>query len=230
MSARMTRTILLLLAGCGRIGFGAPATTDGAGAVDGAHDASDAITSDGDNAIGCIDPGDGDPFTSGTPCSKWGAMVMAQTSLTESSGALLAIPTPTVANAHGGCTRAAVPVTDAGVFVEISRGLDNGDTELSADGFAMSIRSRHELALVEPGEPMSPTVPYDPIAMRWLRLRPSRGTLVFEYSPDGRDWTIARVSTAAAPATAEVTVGTRTPTVEVMPGIAQIEGINVCPP
>jgi len=227
MSARMTRAILLVLAGCGRIGFGAPATTDGAGGDDGAHDS---VTTFDGSAVGCIDPGDGDPFTSGTPCSKWGAMVTEMTAVTESSGALLAIPTPTVTDAHGGCTRTATPLTDAGVFVEISRALDNGATELSADGFALSIRSQREVALVQPGESSSPTVPYDPLAMRWLRLRPSGGKVVFEYSPNGRDWTDARTSTAAAPATADVTIGARTPMVEVMPGIAQIEGINVCPP
>jgi hypothetical protein len=232
MSARMTRAILLVLAGCGRIGFGAPATIDGeSGAAEaGVHDASAEMSSDGASMVGCIDPGDGDPFTSGTPCSKWGSMVMLQTALTESSGALLAVPTPTVADAHGGCTRTAVPFTAAGVFVEISRPLTNGDTELSAGGFAMSIRSGQMLALVEPGESTSPTVPYDPFAMRWLRLRPSNGRVAFEYSPNGTAWTIARTSTTPAPADADVTVGARTPNVEVMPGVAQIEGINVCPP
>jgi hypothetical protein len=230
MSARMTRAILLVLAGCGRIGFGAPATIDGEPETGeaGVHDASDSMMSDGNSMFGCIDPGDGDPFTSGTPCSLWGSMVMLQTALSESSGALLAIPTPTVANAHGGCTRVGAPITAAGVFAEISRPLDKGDTELSAGGFAMSIRSAQMLAVVEPGE--SSSLPYNPLAMRWLRMRPSEGRLVFEYSSNGTAWTIARTSTTPAPATADVTIGTRTPDVEVMPGVAQIEGINVCPP
>jgi len=184
MSSRMTRAILLVLAGCGRIGFSAPAATvdgqSGEPGEAGVSDASDSMQADGTSVAGCIDPGDGDPFTSGTPCSLWGSMVMLQTALSESSGALLAIPTPTVADAHGGCTRIAAPITPAGVFAEISRPLDNGDTELSAGGFAMSIRSARMLALVEPGESSSPTVPYDLLAMRWLRLRPSEGRIVFE--------------------------------------------------
>lgn len=36
------------------------------------------------------------------------------------------------------------------------------------------------------------TVPYDPIAHAWLRIRESSGVLRFEASPDGWDWTVYR--------------------------------------
>ena len=194
---------------------------------DGATTSTRDGTIDGIAAAGCIDPGDGDPFTSGVPCSSWGTMVAMQTAVTESQGALVAVPTPTVANARGGCTRSQAPLTDAGVFVEIGGALSNGDTELSATGFAITIASSAMLVLSEASS--TTMLPYDPVAMRWLRLRPAGGRIAYEYSPDGQHWTIARISTAPAPAVADLAIDARTPTSNVLPGVAQFEGINVCP-
>jgi hypothetical protein len=35
-------------------------------------------------------------------------------------------------------------------------------------------------------------VPYDPVAHRWWRIREAAGTTLFEFSPDGLDWTEVR--------------------------------------
>jgi len=66
--------------------------------------------------------------------------------------------------------------------------------------------------------------------MRWLRMRPSGGKLVFETSGDAHTWTIQRTSTVAVPTMADVTIDAVTPAVVVMPGFAQFEGVDVCPP
>jgi hypothetical protein len=149
----------------------------------------------------------------------------------ESGGMLRVVPTPTVTNARGGCRRIATPLTAAGVFVEISRVLDQGNTEFiaAASGatFAMTINAS-TIAFTQDMDAM--TRAYDPGAMRWLRMRPSAGKLVFETSHDGHTWTIQRTSTIAVPTMADVTIEAVTPSVVVMPGFAQFEGIDVCPP
>src|SRR5205823_5404772 len=95
--------------------------------------------------------------------------------------------------------------------------------------FAMTIESEATLALTQTDDASGSTVPYDDISMRWLRLRPSAGRVVYETSPDAQHWTLRRVSSAAAPATADVAIDVRTPTVVANPGIAHVEGIDVCP-
>ena len=228
------RWAIVVLAGCGRIGFGdVGASADGNGGVhDALDDGSIVPTGDGSTALGCISPGDGDPFNSSTPCGGWGTQIMTQScALSESGGMLLVLPTPTVVNARGGCRRTGAALTAAGVFVEISRVLDQGNTEFVAAAggasFAMSISS-NTIAFTQNGDAM--TRAYDPVAMRWLRMRPSGGKLVFETSRDAHTWTIQRTSTVAVPTMADVTIDAVTPAVVVMPGFAQFEGVDVCPP
>jgi hypothetical protein len=228
------RTVVLIaMVGCGRIGFDVSGGGTGDDDITGDAKLGDALGDGAITALGCVDPGDGDPFTSGTPCSAWGVMMMTQAALTESNGALLLIPTPTAITALGGCKRTGVALTTAGVFAEISQPLAQGDTELAATAggttFAIAIRSSTTLALTQTGDASGTIVQFDAIAMRWLRLRPSAGHIVYETSPDGQHWTMRRVSTMPAPATADVSIDVRTPTVVVMPGVAHVEGINVCP-
>ncbi len=42
------------------------------------------------------------------------------------------------------------------------------------------------------------SIPYDPDAHAWLRVREDDGTLFWETSPDGRDWTVRHTDTAPA--------------------------------
>ncbi|ROQ69168.1 concanavalin A-like lectin/glucanase superfamily protein [Streptomyces sp. 840.1] len=51
------------------------------------------------------------------------------------------------------------------------------------------LRAASEVSSADAG---AVSVPYDPIAHAWLRIRETTGVLFFETSPDGWDWTICR--------------------------------------
>jgi endoglucanase len=78
----------------------------------------------------------------------------------------------------------------------------------------------------------APTVPYDPTAMAWWRLRESAGTIYWETAPDGLAWTVQRsvagwagFDTSAATVTlASGYYGTNT-----SPGSATFDNVNVTP-
>ena len=72
-------------------------------------------------------------------------------------------------------------------------------------------------------------MPYDPVAMRWWRMRPVGGFVAFETAPDGLAWTLVSTSTDPVPTNglAQVTTFMRTPSAD--PGVACFEGIDVCP-
>ncbi|MEE4493586.1 LamG-like jellyroll fold domain-containing protein [Streptomyces sp. BE230] len=52
-----------------------------------------------------------------------------------------------------------------------------------------SLRAASEVGSADAG---AVTIPYDPVAHAWLRIRDSAGVLRFEASPDGWDWTVYR--------------------------------------
>ncbi len=214
---------------CGRLEFeprvGGDGGTFGRDGNDGAGD--------GPVATGCISPGDPEPFDiGGAGCDTWGtATTSIGNTMTESAGELVMTLGSDLNVTGAGCTEVAFVSFASGVFVEV------GDAPASiTTTFAVTNASNAMLG-VEVGGGMieysiggaSPVdVPYDPVAMRWWRLRPDPvgSTTLFETAPDGLTWT-ARASEPVIYTMVHAGVGMA----GVGPGTSvHFAGIDVCPP
>jgi hypothetical protein len=226
---------LIVAAACGRIGFEARQPSGG-GDDDGGGDAP----ASGDAGSGsCLDPGIGDSFDSATVCD-WGSASGSNTTLTQTGGALLMTPTPEIMGASGTCARSGVPFTAAGVFVEVSAIITNftsleyvdgsgGDWGIETVGSGVVLPIGPTLEFFQASGEIGSGVPYDPVAMRWWRMRPVGGFVVFETAPDGLHWTVVTTSTDPAPTLGLAQVGTFVRTPGADPGVARFEGVDVCP-
>jgi hypothetical protein len=227
---------LIVAAACGRIGFDPlrPSGDD-----DNGGDAPSSGDGASSGSGGCANPGVGDSFDSATVCD-WGSATGSNTVLTQSGGALVMTPEPDVIPAIAACGRDNVPFTSAGLFAEVSSVVENftsleyvdgsgGDWVIEDVGSGFGSAAASGLAVFQPSSQIGSTVPYDPVAMRWWRMRPVDGFVVFETAPDGLTWTLVSTSTDAAPSIglAQVAMLMRTPSAD--PGVARFEGVDVCP-
>ena len=230
---------LLALASCGRIGFNALGDdTPGNGNGDGGSSTDDGTMSGGPDANlnnTCVAPGGGCSFDQlGNLCSCWGTPTASNSSISFSNGTLTMNPNANAAGAQSMCNKAAVPFTAAGAFIEVSAVLSVTDaiTALqigtSPDVFEMAVING-QLRTTDGSNQGTST--YNPVAMRWWRIRPlgADGT-AFDISADGKSWTTPAVSGRVASGTYDVKIIAGTPTASPAPGAARFEGINVCPP
>jgi hypothetical protein len=68
---------------------------------------------------------------------------------------------------------------------------------------------------------------YDPVAHRWLRLQESNGTMYYQVSPDGTQWTdFARVPTPFAVSAVRLIIAAGTYQATPSPGVAVFENFN----
>jgi hypothetical protein len=222
--------LLFLLAACGRVGFAPP----GAGAGDGPLTPADAAGVDGAPVTGCVTPSVSCAFPGGPPCTCWGVSSVGNAVMSEAGGSLQLTPNADTASAFAQCVRTGVPFGAAGAFLEVSR-IIAGASSLTGilvgsntDRFAIFARDTE--LFVEDGAGRLATVSYDPVAMRWWRIRPLSGNVIFETAPDGKVWTQFATSTRPSSAAYDVMLYGATPLGTPTPGFAQIEGINVCPP
>jgi hypothetical protein len=72
--------------------------------------------------------------------------------------------------------------------------------------------------------------PYDPIAMRWWRLRPEADALVAEYGPDGLQWNeLGRDSAGAGLASANLQIQLAVNAAQANASEARFATLDVCP-
>ncbi len=225
--------LLAGLVACGKIGFDAADGGAGPGGGDGSGSGSDGSGSGG--VPGCIAPGDGYTFPGGLPCGSWGTPIANNAGMSESNGSLSVTPNANSAGAKGGCSRANVTFTAAGVFAEVQQTLDaNAPTaetalQLQFAGTTVSMTATQGVLECTDGTNMS-NLPYDPVAERWWRIRPAGTDLAFDVSPDGSHWTELSTSQAPPATTATVQLVAFTTNGEPSPGVAIFDGIDVCPP
>jgi hypothetical protein len=217
----------IVVAACGRIDFelrGAP--------NDGRVPTTDGPSSDGYSGSGCLSPGIGDSFDDEiTPCKAWGQPVVDNAMLNVANGLLTITPNASAQSA-GGCLRSSMPFTEAGVFIEIAQYPTIGDLQLAitdtSSGSSWIIESMNQdlIEFAMTGETTPETIPFD-AKILWWRLRPSGTGVVYETSADGESWTIQRTAPGAAPMTVGATIEDLVD--DVGPGIAIIDGIDICP-
>lgn len=148
-------------------------------------------------AVGIDDAFDG----SQPPCGPWGSIRQDQADVRVDSGRLLISPRPLVPETtFGGCTGTGVfPLGPEGQLLEVTGSLVADSSYLVMHAFPEDASQLHlainlsgdELVLFANDERASDGVPYDPVAMRWWRVRPEQdGTgMIAEYGPDGLAWT-----------------------------------------
>lgn len=219
----------LVLGACGRLGFDPIGGASG-DATDGVRDvAANADTS----AIGCVSPGDPDSFdTPGGGCDTWGSGMVSNGTMTE-AGSAVVIMLDTGGASSASCKEVAtVPFTN-GVFAEISAVAQGAGalTGFGADdgaslGFLQFNEENGTLSFYKNGTSVG-SVAYDPVAMRWWRLRPDATgtTTFFETSPDGLDW-LQRGSTGTSFVTVQAFISASAPGLATQ---ARFEGVDVCP-
>lgn len=230
----MRRVIALVAcAACGRVGFdafddgGHSGDDDGSGSGSGSGSGMDLSST-------CLSPGYGDPFDEITPCMAFGQPMVDNGGLSTSGGTLTIAPNAG-ANTMVGCMRQSAAYGVAGEFVEVSQVVpDPGQTILLVQGLAKGASMFTQPPFLIYFELGGGTVMknYDPVAMRWWRIRPNNtltGTLA-ETSPDGRTWTQFAATSTILPANVAVEVYVQTDSSNPAPGTATIEGIDVCPP
>ena len=224
----MYRAWWLVVAGCGRIGFDPLGGSANGDAYDG-----DAIVT----STNCVSPGNPERFpTQAQACLGWGGTGGAGAFTMVQSAGTLTITIPAGdAQAEGACAGTVVPFAH-GVFAEISQITDSPVLtylEAISGSRDLSIQGSTSLGLTfyDDFTSLVPELPYDPVAMRWWRIRPDEtGTAtVFETAPDGLMWTTQATSSAPP--------GTVTPRIRANPsGLASatptsaiFNGVDACP-
>jgi hypothetical protein len=198
--------------------------------IDAPTDASPDAAIDAPVTVGCLDPGNGTTFSSGTPCVGWGT-AFVDSAMVQQAGGRLTITPFGGAIGNGGCVHAAVPFAAAGTLAEVERTVDGpaGRTRLELDGAGTSIGNEGGMLVARANDAVVTSVAYDATAMRWWRMRPDGGGVLFETSADGQAWTLRASSPLAPPASAPIRVVGATVAAVASPGSARFLSVNLCP-
>ncbi|HEX7241029.1 MAG TPA: vanadium-dependent haloperoxidase [Longimicrobiaceae bacterium] len=149
-------------------------------------------------------------------------------------------PLSGVSSSYGGLTSVSrYDLTDSRVSVELVRALRTAnDSEAylnleNAAGDRLTFKVGEGLfygtyrSAGAPASTHTPELPYDPAAHRWLRIREQFGTVSYEYSADGCDWTV--LASIAAPfdvTTMKVEVAAGVYSSTPAPGTAVFDNLN----
>lgn len=182
----------------------------------------------------CLSPGYGDSFDEVSPCMALGEPLLTNGGLSITNSTLTISPNAN-ANTMVGCRRASASFGAAGAFVEISQVLPSpGQTLLFLAAGSRTLAMVAQPPLLAYSDSAGGTVmkPFDPLAMRWWRIRPDFATsgTVAETSADGRQWKMFAATSGMPAPTATLAVYVQTDSSNAAPGTAKIEGIDVCPP
>jgi hypothetical protein len=180
--------------------------------------------------VGCLDPGNGTTFPMGSPCNGWGTPFGSAATVQQTGGRLTVTLNAGVVSI-GGCAHAAIPFAAPGALVEVERVVDgaNARTRLELEGSGFSIGTEGTMIVARAGGAVVASAAYSPVAMRWWRLRPAAGGVVFETSPDAQTWIRLGSSALAPPASAPLRVLAETVAGEPAPGSARFPSANLCP-
>lgn len=208
------RALLVLVAGCGRVGFGAISTTDAAApnVVIVIPDGPVSMSACGSNTLLA------DSFDT-TPGSVW--QVTNQNGLTAQetggneeidfgasvSGGMYAYFRSTTAYPVAGlCAQAEIAGTPdfakVGAAIYFKLRTSQLEVEFFAHDGVLDLRSRANNKVTIQG-----TVTWDPVALRFVRLRQAGGVTYWDTSPDGAIYTQQAAAAVFATATAQLELG-----------------------
>jgi hypothetical protein len=233
MGRRWRAAALALLVGCGRHGFGGD---DDAGADAPGADAGGVADAPGADAGGCTAGTPADDFeAAGPPCGTWGFASRNGLTMARTRGDLVITPigAPSPPD-FAGCsldnhTLVADAVVEVGAVLGGAGGYTNhkfyfagGDAGVQVNGADGSI-----FAITDLGE--GPHQPFDPIAMRYWRLRPEPTRLVVEVSAGDGAWTTLGSRDATGASLVGVLTFGAGRLASDATGEARFETFNICP-
>jgi hypothetical protein len=185
-----------------------------------------------------------DDFTGTSLCDGWGTPTGL--AAMEGGGMLAITPVASTPGSQGGCfSSTPVAFGPDGVFLQVTTIVNEADNNGSGgtfiffqtrsptpgNGVTLNMSVGGSMLSVQAGSTTA-AAPYDPIAMRWWRIRPvpELPAVVGEVSPDGLTW--QTILSAPGPVPTSVTLeftsgeyGNGVPA----PGTTTIEGFNICP-
>jgi hypothetical protein len=172
---------------------------------------SDASAPPHDGALACVGAVIDDSFDDGSTCAPWGGPYENTGAQLREGRSGLTVTPASIGTSSAGCTSTeALPFRDGGISVEVSSVLtgEGGEyTQLQIFeevNATIGVVSEKLIVFDADADDTVHSVDYDPVAMRWWRLRPSTATsqVIAETSPDGETWTpeIAMPRAALAPA------------------------------
>lgn len=195
---------------------------------------------DGGASDGCVDGDLPEDFEGGPTCEPWGSTSSTGSTTIVEDGALTVTPGVDMMTTFGGCfTHGAVDFS-RGVFAEVSGVVSSDAPEaytilnlFNADEgtpFALSLTAHAGVITAYIDDVSRHEEPYDAVTMRWWRVRPAGGDILFETAADGILWAVLAAIPSPPMAEARINVGAGTNGPEAAPGTARFEGVNVCPP
>lgn len=198
-----------------------------------------------DGISACVPPGISDDFDDPAPCRPWGFASQGNglAPMMQSGGRLTIAPDP-LEQEYANCTAASPMVLGpSGAFTEISSVIAYPaanttfklDSPTPADALVVTLnltQGRLYFLVGAQGDALADAA-YDPVQMRWWRLRPDPGTgsMVAETSPDGRAWNLLGSAPGTLPTKSIIFLGADVYGSDASaPGATVFEQLDVCPP
>jgi hypothetical protein len=172
-----------------------------------------------------------------TPCAPWATFDATRATVVQSSGKLRITPSQSTLTTHGGCIATALTGWGPeGLFVAVEDALEGSSsytalTAYVALGTASQIVVRNGMIEVwNPGIGVAlASVVYNPVAMKWWRLRPVGTGVTAEYSADALNWVFLATVLGTPPSQIRIDIGGGTNSQELAAGTAVFDNLNVCP-
>jgi hypothetical protein len=185
----------------------------------------------------CISSGTMDTFTGNTPCSPWATYDETRATVVQTGGKLRITPSQSVLTTHGGCFATGLSNWGPeGLFVAVDDALEGSSsytalTAYVALGTASQIVVRNGMIEVwNPGIGVAlVSTIYNPVAMKWWRLRPVTTGVTAEYSANALDWVFLATVLGTPPSQIRIDIGAGTNSQELSAGAAVFDNLNVCP-
>lgn len=132
-----------------------------------------------------------------------------------------------------------MPFADDGMWIEVGAVMpDHGSVGLNAQAVApdpnyspaLSEQDGKLTLFVAPAGTIEASATYDPIAMRWWRLRPDRvaDVTIAETAPDGIHWSVLGMTDISPPTIVRPQISAARDGAN--PAAAEIDGLDICPP
>ena len=219
----MVRAALLFLglAGCDQVfGLNAPPGTD---------------AGPGDGPPACVPQLLSDDFEDTTLCGAWGFPGGLNRQMRQGGGSL--IIEPALNGGNGNCvSRVDAPFGPGGMFIEVAEVMPPAISYTFFKLFwddrevVLLLDSLGGLVLEHDGGRDPIGAAYDPVAMRWWRLRPEPARIVGEVSPEGHTWTELGDVAITPPPRVRVDLHSGTFAASTTRVRTVFAGFNICPP
>lgn len=185
----------------------------------------------------CISSGTMDTFTGSTPCSPWATFDETRATVVQTGGKLRITPSQSSQGTHGGCFATGLSnVGPEGLFVAVEDALEGPTSYTAMTAYvafgtpAQIVVRNGTIQVTNPNNGIALVAAvYNPVAMKWWRLRPVSTGVAAEYSADALNWVSLATVLGTPPSQIRIDIGAGTTTQELAAGSAVFDNLNVCP-